>query len=132
VVSEGEHTPRGREVAEKTTTNFVEIGMLAATACMSQRVLTAACAVSCAHRVPRCRLSASASASEELFSIRLVSADGALTLEGVRRGELLRTALLRKGATPHNDWSRLICCRGLGTCGTCAVEITSGEVRHIF
>ena len=83
-----------------------------------------------AHRVPqpgsRCRLFASC---EELLSIRLVSADGSRTIEGVRRGELLRTALLRKGATPHNDWSRLICCRGIGSCGTCAVEVTEGVVE---
>ncbi len=41
-----------------------------------------------------------------------------------RRGETLRTALLRSGAvTPHNGRSQLINCRGLGTCGTCAVAI---------
>lgn len=41
-----------------------------------------------------------------------------------RRGETLRTALLRSGAaTPHNGRAQLINCRGLGTCGTCAVEI---------
>jgi ferredoxin len=28
-----------------------------------------------------------------------------------------------QGATPHNAWARLVNCRGLGTCGTCAVEI---------
>jgi ferredoxin len=41
----------------------------------------------------------------------------------VQRGEKLRTALLRRGATPHNAGARLINCRGLGTCGTCAVEV---------
>ena len=36
-------------------------------------------------------------------------------------GELLRTALLRAGvASPHNDRARVVNCRGLGTCGTCA------------
>jgi len=41
-----------------------------------------------------------------------------------RRGETLRTALLRSGVTtPHNGRAQLINCRGLGTCGTCAVEI---------
>ncbi len=40
-----------------------------------------------------------------------------------RKGEILRTAMLRRGASPHNGKSRLINCRGLGTCGTCAVEI---------
>ena len=38
-------------------------------------------------------------------------------------GEILRTAMLRNGISPHNGKSRLINCRGLGTCGTCAVEI---------
>ena len=39
-------------------------------------------------------------------------------------GELLRTAALRRGlVSPHNGRARLINCRGLGTCGTCAVEI---------
>lgn len=39
-------------------------------------------------------------------------------------GELLRTAALRRGlVSPHNGNAKLINCRGLGTCGTCAVEI---------
>lgn len=38
-------------------------------------------------------------------------------------GTTLRTALLRNGLTPHNGRAQLINCRGLGTCGTCAVEI---------
>jgi ferredoxin len=39
-------------------------------------------------------------------------------------GEILRTACLRRGlVSPHNGNARLINCRGLGTCGTCAVEI---------
>ena len=46
----------------------------------------------------------------------------------VTHGETLRTALLRTGTvTPHNGRSQLINCRGLGTCGTCAVEI-KGDV----
>ena len=46
-------------------------------------------------------------------------------------GETLRTSALRRGVvSPHNGRSRLINCRGLGTCGTCAVEISAGgEVR---
>lgn len=41
-----------------------------------------------------------------------------------RDGETLRTAALRGGvASPHNGRANLINCRGLGTCGTCAVEI---------
>lgn len=31
--------------------------------------------------------------------------------------------LLHGGVSPHNDKARAINCRGLGTCGTCAVEI---------
>ncbi|EEH52562.1 uncharacterized protein MICPUCDRAFT_42706 [Micromonas pusilla CCMP1545] len=41
-----------------------------------------------------------------------------------RRGATLRTALLRAGLSPHNDAANVINCRGLGTCGTCAVEVT--------
>lgn len=40
-----------------------------------------------------------------------------------RRGQKLRSAILRCGATPHNGDAKLINCRGLGTCGTCAVEV---------
>ena len=42
-------------------------------------------------------------------------------------GELLRTALLRANLTPHNGRAKMINCRGLGSCGTCAVAI-AGEV----
>jgi len=39
-------------------------------------------------------------------------------------GELLRTAALRRGlVSPHNGKANVVNCRGLGTCGTCAVEI---------
>jgi hypothetical protein len=30
---------------------------------------------------------------------------------------------MKRGISPHNGKSRLINCRGLGTCGTCAVEV---------
>lgn len=39
------------------------------------------------------------------------------------RGATLRTAMLEGGVTPHNGRATLINCRGLGTCGTCAVEV---------
>jgi ferredoxin len=39
------------------------------------------------------------------------------------RGSKLRTAMLLNGVSPHNGKAQLINCRGLGTCGTCAVEI---------
>ena len=45
----------------------------------------------------------------------------------VRAGSKLRSALLRAGETPHNGNARVINCRGLGTCGTCAVEIVGPE-----
>ena len=56
-------------------------------------------------------------------SITWTTADGSRVIDGVQRGELLRTALLRRGLSPHNNNSQLINCRGLGTCGTCAVEV---------
>jgi ferredoxin len=44
-------------------------------------------------------------------------------------GEILRTVALRNQmASPHNGRANLINCRGLGTCGTCAVEIVKGQV----
>lgn len=44
-------------------------------------------------------------------------------------GELLRSAALRSGrvVSPHNGRANLINCRGLGTCGTCAVEIHDSD-----
>ncbi len=59
-------------------------------------------------------------------SITWTTADGSRVIDGVQRGELLRTALLRRGFSPHNNNSQLINCRGLGTCGTCAVEVRGG------
>lgn len=47
-------------------------------------------------------------------------------------GELLRTAALRRGvASPHNGRANLINCRGLGTCGTCAVALEATTDRHL-
>lgn len=43
------------------------------------------------------------------------------------QGERLRDVLLRADRPLHNG-GRLITCRGLGTCGTCAVAIAEGEV----
>jgi len=42
-------------------------------------------------------------------------------------GANLRKVLLGAGRSPHNGGARQINCHGLGTCGTCAVEIR-GEV----
>lgn len=35
----------------------------------------------------------------------------------------MRTALLLQGLSPHSEGAKYINCRGLGTCGTCAVEV---------
>ena len=48
----------------------------------------------------------------------------------VKKGEPLRAALLRAGVTPHNGQSNWLNCKGLGTCGTCAVAI-SGPVTAL-
>lgn len=42
-------------------------------------------------------------------------------------GVNLRDALLGAGRSPHNEGATWLNCRGLGTCGTCAVELV-GEV----
>jgi ferredoxin len=53
-----------------------------------------------------------------------------VTFEGERieceSGDCLRSVLLEAGHSPHNGPTALSC-HGLGTCGTCAVEI-DGEV----
>ncbi|KXZ46678.1 hypothetical protein GPECTOR_41g642 [Gonium pectorale] len=46
----------------------------------------------------------------------------------VPRGTKLRTALLKAGLTPHSEGAVYINCRGIGSCGTCAVEVR-GEVE---
>ena len=38
-------------------------------------------------------------------------------------GTNLRRLLLDHGLSPHNGRARLLNCRGLGTCGTCAVGV---------
>ena len=61
------------------------------------------------------------------------TSDGIITFDAID-GETLRTAALRrKLVSPHNGRARLINCRGLGTCGTCAVEVEtmdSVEPQH--
>ena len=46
------------------------------------------------------------------------------------KGQNLRSALQMFGLTPHNKQARMLNCKGLGTCGTCAVKI-EGEVSEI-
>lgn len=54
----------------------------------------------------------------------------------VELGENLRDALLRADRargpskhrlTPHNDGARMVNCLGLGTCGTCAVQVRGAD-----
>ncbi|MCU0524336.1 MAG: (2Fe-2S)-binding protein [Elainella sp. Prado103] len=40
-------------------------------------------------------------------------------------GANLRQVLLKQGIALHNDRSQWINCRGIGTCGTCAVQIVA-------
>ncbi len=40
-----------------------------------------------------------------------------------KAGEVLRDTLIEHNLKPHNDKSTYLNCRGMGTCGTCAVEI---------
>ena len=44
-------------------------------------------------------------------------------------GALLREVLQAAGFSPHNGRADVINCRGLGSCGTCAVAVT-GEVSE--
>lgn len=39
-------------------------------------------------------------------------------------GANLRKVLLREKAPLYNGWAKSLHCRGMGTCGTCAVRIT--------
>lgn len=41
----------------------------------------------------------------------------------VPEGAVLRDALRRAGVSPHNGQARWFNCKGMGTCGTCAVRI---------
>ncbi|MBI1316490.1 2Fe-2S iron-sulfur cluster binding domain-containing protein [bacterium] len=52
---------------------------------------------------------------------------GDLRLE-LPQGANLRTALLEAGVPPYNGRAALLNCRGLGSCGTCAVRIIEGSM----
>ena len=57
-----------------------------------------------------------------------VSAQGK-TIE-CNRGSNLRKILLKNGVELYNGQSKLINCRGIGSCGTCAVQI-EGDVSLV-
>ncbi|SFR43614.1 2Fe-2S iron-sulfur cluster-binding protein [Halogeometricum limi] len=40
------------------------------------------------------------------------------------RGDVLRDVLIAGDDSPHNGRSRVLNCRGSGSCGTCAVSVT--------
>jgi ferredoxin len=59
----------------------------------------------------------------EVHQVRWKTATGDIVFDALD-GETVRTAALRRGLiSPHNGRANLINCRGLGTCGTCAVQI---------
>lgn len=43
-------------------------------------------------------------------------------------GQTLRKALMEAGTSPHNGQSTWFNCKGLGSCGTCAVKVT-GDIN---
>lgn len=43
-------------------------------------------------------------------------------------GENLRSCLMRNHLSPHNVSARFLNCKGIGTCGTCAVEVLEGTL----
>jgi ferredoxin len=58
-----------------------------------------------------------------VHQVRWKTAEGDIVFDALD-GETVRTAALRRGlVSPHNGRANLINCRGLGTCGTCAVQI---------
>jgi ferredoxin len=68
------------------------------------------------------------SMSPDIHQVRWKTATGDIVFDALD-GETVRTAALRRGLiSPHNGRANLINCRGLGTCGTCAVQI-DGNVQ---
>lgn len=47
----------------------------------------------------------------------------------VAKGSNLRKALMKNGLHPYNGNAKYLNCRGLGSCGTCAIEVLSGKVH---
>jgi ferredoxin len=46
------------------------------------------------------------------------------------QGANLRKVLMENGCTPYHKDARFVHCRGVGTCGTCAVQVVSGQVNE--
>jgi ferredoxin len=44
-----------------------------------------------------------------------------------KAGKKLRRVLLEANCSPHNGQAQWLNCRGMGTCGTCAVEVLKGD-----
>jgi len=64
-------------------------------------------------------------------TVRWITADAGTVEFAAVDGETLRSAALRAGVvSPHNGRANLINCRGLGTCGTCAVRISSSSTNN--
>jgi ferredoxin len=77
---------------------------------------------------PRRRKKESDSKDRAVHQVTWKTATGDIVFDALD-GETLRTAALRRGlVSPHNGRANLINCRGLGTCGTCAVQI-DGNVQ---
>ena len=79
-------------------------------------------------KTPITKASSSSPIENHTININFETRDGTKTIKA-KKGEILRTAMLKGGISPHNGKSRLINCRGLGTCGTCAVEITKSQKK---
>lgn len=105
---------RGRGLSHLPMRRKSSVRVLALLFCAEPRWLSAA---------PRPRLPAEARAARLRFRGRDVK---------VLHGENLRSAMLRNGLTPHNGNSKLINCRGLGTCGTCAVKIDPSSTAGLL
>lgn len=45
-------------------------------------------------------------------------------------GSNLRKVLMENGLGPYHKDARFVHCRGIGTCGTCTVDIVSGNVSE--
>jgi ferredoxin len=62
-------------------------------------------------------------AAEQTFTVAINS-----TLVKCAKGSNLRKVLMENGLAPYHKDARFVHCRGIGTCGTCAVEVISGEL----